>query len=472
MQQLSGLDAAFLAMESEQVFGHVGSVCLLDPSTAAQPLTLDRLRAHIGSRLHLVPLLHRRLLPVPLGLDNPYWTEAAPSLDYHVREIALPLPGDDHQLAVQIARLHARPLDRSRPLWEVYLITGIDGERAAVYSKIHHAAMDAVSGDDVLAAVLDPSPLGRTVEPAPSTDAEQPPGAATLLVRSALSFLRQPARAARIGAGLLRSVPGLTMVATDRLPGLERLHHQDAGPAHAGLRAPHTPFNASISPHRRWAFADLSLAEVKRVKDHAGLTVNDVVMALCAGALRRWLHAHDALPVDPLVAAVPVSIRTEEDSGSYGNRLSVMLAAVPTNVATPAERLATVAAAMRVAKSEHGALPPTLLGDATGFAVPAVANPAWRLAGRLRLLELANPFNLFISNVPGPRMPLYYAGALLLAYYPVSAISHGQGLNITAMSYRDRLCFGLLACRSLVPDLEQLASWLDEELQTLLAEAS
>jgi diacylglycerol O-acyltransferase len=473
MQQLSGLDNAFLAMESTEVYGHVGSVCLLDPSTAPQPVDLHRLTALIASRLHLVPLFHRRLLPVPFGLDQPYWIEDPdPSLDYHVREIALPEPGDDHQLAVQVARLHAVPLDRSRPLWELYLITGLRRGRAAVYAKIHHAAMDGASGDDVLAALLDMSPQGRTVPPPPAADGvEQPPGTVCMLSRSALSLIRQPARVVRVGRGLLGSSPGLAVAAADRLPFLDRCHHRDAAAPHSGLRAPHVPFNATISRHRRWAFADLSMRDVKQVKNRAGVTVNDVVMALCAGALRRWLLAHDALPADPLVAAVPVSLRGDDGNGTFGNQLSAMLAAVPTNVGTPGERLVAATAAMHAAKSEHEAIPPTLLSDAAGFALPVLANPAWQLSGKLRLLELANPYNLFISNVPGPRVPLYYAGAKLLAYFPISAISHGQGLNITVMSYCDRLCFGLLACRKLVPDLEQLAAWLSQELQLLLAEA-
>lgn len=469
MKQLSGLDNAFLSMESVEVYGHVGSVCLLDPSTAPEPLTLARFTAYIASRVHLVPLLRRTLVMVPFGLDQPYWIETeTPDLSYHVREIALPEPGDDHQLAVQVARLHARALDRSRPLWEIYLITGLRGGRAAVYTKIHHAAMDGVSGDEVLAALLDPSARGRTVKVMPPHDLEEPPGAVSLLARSTVSVLKQPARAVRLGAGLVRSGPALTLALADHVPVLDRLRHQDVGSLHAGLRAPHTPFNASISADRRFAFADLPLAKVKQVKDRAGLTINDVVMALCAGALRRWLQAHDALPDDPLVAAVPVSIRSGGDGGSAGNQVSAMLATLPTNLISPAARLRATAAAMHAAKSDHAALPLNLFGEAVGFVLPIVADPAWRVSSGLRLLERANLFNLFISNVPGPRMPLYYAGALLLAYYPVSAIADGQGLNITVMSYRDRLCFGLIACPLLVSDLEQLADWLGDELDLLL----
>jgi diacylglycerol O-acyltransferase len=471
LQQLTGLDATFLAMESGEVCGHVGSVCLLDPGTSPRPLTLERLTEHVASRLHLVPLLRRALLLVPFGLDQPYWVDASPDLAHHVREVCLSAPGDDRQLADQIAQLHALPLDRSRPLWELYLLTGLRDGRVAIYSKVHHASMDGVSGDDVLAAMLDATPHGRVLAAVGPQADERPPGPVSLIARSAVSLLRQPARVVRLAYGLVLSAPGLTVAAVDRVPVLGQLHHPDVVLPHGGLRAPHTPFNASISADRSWAFADLSLTDVKQVKRRSGLTVNDVVMAVCAGALRRWLLLHDALPQDPLVAAVPVSLRGRDDDGPSGNHLSVMLARLPTDLATPAERLTAVAAAMRIGKSEHAAIPPTMLGEVSGLALPVIADPGWRLWSRWRLLERVNLFNLFVSNVPGPRTTLYYAGARLLGYYPVSSIVDGQGLNITAMSYRDRLCFGVLACPSLVPDVEQLAAWLADELALLVAEA-
>jgi len=475
MHQLSGLDAEFLAMESATVFGHVGSVCLLDPSTAPEPLTLARLTRLIAERLPLVPLFRRRLMPAPLGLDQPYWVDD-PDVDlaHHVRELALPAPGGDVDLARQVGSLHARPLDRSRPLWEIYLITGLQGGRAAIYSKVHHAAIDGVSGDDILAAELDPSPHGRrTSRPGTWPPLAASPGRLGLLARTGWSLIKQPVRVVRLGTDLARRSPQLAVAAAERLPLsaplLDHVRPDDAVLAHPGLRAPHTPFNASISPDRSWARADLSLTEVRRIKNDAGGSVNDVVMALVAGALRRWLLDHDALPPEPLVAAVPVSIRTHEQDGTFGNRVSVMLAALPTNVSAPVQRLAAATAAMHAAKREHASIPPTLLADAFGLALPAMANLAWRVAARLRVMERVNPFNLFVSNVPGPSLPLYYAGAQLLGYYPVSAIAHGQGLNITVASYRDRLCFGLLACPQLVPDLEVMAGYLAVELETLAA---
>ncbi len=471
VEQLSGLDGWFLAMETRTVFGHVGSVCIVDAKSAKSRLTLEHLTRVIESRLPLVPLLRRRLVTVPLGLDHPYWIQDPEfDIEFHVRELALPSPGNDRQLSEQVARLHARPLDRSRPLWELYLITGLRGGRAAIYSKIHHAAIDGVSGGDILTAVLDVSPEGRALPVAEAFESEEPPDPVRLLARSAVNLARQPLRAVRVATDLARAIPGMANALGS--PIAHRLAGGDDGGllSQTGLRAPGTPFNAPISPHRRWAFADLPLDEVKSLrKGSAGtdLTVNDVVMALCAGALRRWLQLHDGLPAAPLVGAVPVSVRTKDQKGEHGNRVSMMLAPLPTNLSDPRERLGAMHEAMRAAKEQHDAIPASLLGDVTQFALPALANQAWRLSAGLRLMERVNPFNLFISNVPGPNVTLYFAGAKVLAYYPVSALVDGQGLNITVMSYCGNLYFGLVACRRLVPDLDVLAGFLRDELDAL-----
>ena len=472
MHQLSGLDAAFLAMETSSVYGHVGSICLLDPSTAPEPLTLERLQEVIASRLHLVPPFRRRLAEVPFGFDQPYWIEDPDfDIEFHVRELALPAPGGDRQLKDQAARLHARPLDRSRPLWELYLISGLAGDRCAIYTKVHHAAIDGVSGNDILAAVLDLDPHGRDLGEIPEWECDKVPGPVPLLARSALSLAAQPWRAARLTADLARSVPRLAVSpARPALPVVDRLlprRNQSAVLQQTGLRAPRTPFNRPISPHRRWSFCTVPLDDVKEVKRAAGCTVNDVVMALTAGALRRWLIDHDALPDTPLVAAVPVSVRTEAQKGTLGNRVSTMTAPLGTHLADPVERLQHAHEAMRAAKDQHGALPADLLSDVTEFAMPALAGQAGRLAARLRLVEWLSPFNLVVSNVPGPNRPLYYAGARLLAYYPLSAIADGQGLNITVMSYESGMHFGLIADRELVPDLDRMADYLVDELADL-----
>ncbi len=345
MQQLSGLDSAFLTMETRAVQGHVGSVCVIDPSTAPEPLTLERFTWLIESRLPLVPPFRRRLVEVPLGLDFPYWIEDPDfDIEFHVRELALPAPGNARQLKDQVARIHARPLDKSRPLWEIYLIWGLEGGRAAIYTKVHHSAIDGVSGNDILAAVLDLSPEGRDLSDPLPLSAELPPNPLALLARSSLALARDPLRAARLSTELLRAAPMLVGATAPRLPVVNRLVHRGTDPilSRPGLRAPHTPFNAPITQHRRWTFCDVPLDEIKAVKNAHGVTVNDVVLALATAALRRWLLDHEALPAGPLVAAVPVSVLTEADKGSLGNRVSAMLAALPTHLADPLDRLRAV----------------------------------------------------------------------------------------------------------------------------------
>ena len=476
MEQMSGLDGWFLAMETSSVYGHVGSVCIIDAKDAEgddSELTLERLTRFVESRLPLIPVFRQRLVTVPLGLDHPYLIDDPDfDIEFHIRELALPAPGNDRQLSEQVGRLHSRPLDRSRPLWELYLITGLEGGRSAIYNKIHHAAIDGVSGGDILSAVLDASPDGRPLPEFGVFEGEQAPAQTWMLGKGLFALARQPMQAVRVVADLARSIPGLASIVgptlVHRLPGRD---DDDVLPT-AGLHAPGTPFNAPVSPHRRWAFTDLPLSEVKRLRAGTDLTVNDVVMALCTGALRRWLELHDALPEAPLVAAVPVSVRTTDEGGTMGNKVSMMLAPLPTNLSDPAERLEAMHEAMRAAKEQFGAIPASLLADVTQFAMPALANQAWRLAAKLRLMERVNPWNLFISNVPGPNVPLYYAGAKLLAYYPVSAVLDGQGLNITVMSYRGSLYFGLVSDRELIPDLDVMAEFLHDELAALTSAAS
>jgi len=482
MQQLTGLDAAFLAMETRTTYGHIGSVIVLDAANATERLTLDRLIEHTESRLHLLPPYRRRLLRVPLDLDQPYWIDDADfDIEFHVRELALPKPGTDAQLADQVARLHARPLDRSRPLWETYLIHGLSGGRLAVYTKIHHSAIDGVSGNEILTALLDTSPDGRDVGEPEEWNPGHRPSTPELLARSALSLSAQPVRAIRFATALVKSLPTLaTSPGRPRVPVIDRFVLDNVAPREgsdvlqrSGLRAPKTPFNRPITPHRRWGYASVSLDDVRTVrKAFPGMTVNDVAMAMCAGALRRYLLDHDALPDEPLVSAVPVSVRSEEESSALGNRVSMMFAALPTTEPDPLKRLYATHESMRGAKEQHQALPADLLADVTQFAMPAVAARAAQLAARLRIVERVNPFNLIISNVPGPNIKLYLAGTPLLATYPVSAITDGQGLNITLLGYLGQLHFGLLACRELVPDVDALVGYLVDELDALVKLAS
>lgn len=478
MQQLTGLDAAFLAMETRTTYGHIGSVIVLDAANATERLTLDRLIEHTESRLHLLPPYRRRLMRVPLDLDQPYWIDDEDfDIEFHVRELALPKPGNDAQLADQVARLHARPLDRSRPLWETYLIHGLSGGRLAVYTKIHHSAIDGVSGNEILTALLDVSPDGRDVGDPGEWNPGHRPSKVGLLARSALSLSAQPVRAVRFAGALVKSLPTLASVpGRPRVPVIDRFVLDQVAPREGsevlqrnGLRAPKTPFNRPITPHRRWGFASVSLDDVRTVrKAFPGMTVNDVAMAMCAGALRHYLEDHDALPDEPLVSAVPVSVRSEEESSALGNRVSMMFASLPTTEPDPLKRLFATHESMRGAKEQHQALPADLLSDVTQFAMPAVAARAAQLAARLRIVERVNPFNLIISNVPGPNVKLYLAGTPLLATYPVSAITDGQALNITLLGYLGQLHFGLLTCREVVPDVDVLVGYLVDELDTLV----
>ena len=473
MQQLTGMDASFLALETANATGHVGGLSVLDPSTASEPLTLARLTGVMAERLPLVPVLRRKLLNVPLGLDQPYWIDDADfDIEYHVREIALPRPGSDAQLTEQVSRLHARPLDRSRPLWELYLITGLARKRAAVYSKIHHAAVDGVSGTELLTVLFDLTPAGRELPAAEPFQQERPPPLPVLAAKAGMRLAWRPVQTVRITNELVRILPTLAPLVNTLIGEMLGLNRGDGSViATRPGRAPTTPFNQAITPHRRFAFRSVDLDKVKAVKKAFGVSVNDVVMAMCAGALRRWLVDHDALPDQPLVAMIPVSVRAPASQRGLGNRVSAMLAQLPTNVTDPGQRLQIVRSATQVAKAQQAVIPQGLVDQISDFAVPALTARAARVVFATGLLHRLPPFNVTISNVPGPNVPVYMCGARLVAHYPVSVVTDGQGLNITLVGYLGQLHFGLVSCRELVPDIDKLAGYLPEEL-ALLAEAA
>jgi WS/DGAT/MGAT family acyltransferase len=479
MRQLTSLDAQFLAMETARTYGHVGGFAVHDPTTApGGRLAREDICRLVGERIHLLPPFRWKLATVPLGLDHPYWIEDADfDLDFHIRETAVPPPGGARQLGEQIARITARPLDRSRPLWELYLVHGLEGGKVGILTKIHHAAVDGMSGAEILSILLDSAPEGREVPPPPedSGRGEQAPSQIEMLGRGLLGVPRYPMRAVRALPGVLPGLGDVPMVGT--VPGVgavSRLANRagaltrgstDGGVLNEGRapRAPRTRFNSRISPHRRFAFGSLSLAKVKAVKNELGITVNDVVMAVCATALREWLLERDELPRDPLVAMIPVSVRSEEERGSFGNRVSTMIVPLPTNEENPRTRLMIVHDSMRVAKDRHNALPANLMQDATQFIPPALMSRASRVVAELA--EVARPaLNVVISNVPGPRDSLYLAGAELVANYPVSVILDGVGLNITVLSYRDHLDFGIVADREQLDDAWPLMRRLSEAL--------
>ncbi len=473
MQQLTGLDASFLALETANTTGHVGGLSILDPAGAPKPLTLARLTEVMAERLPLVPVLRQRLLNVPLGLDQPYWIDDPDfDIEYHVRELALPRPGSDAQLNEQVSRLHARPLDRSRPLWEIYLITGLAKKRAAVYTKIHHAAIDGASGAELLTVLLDLTPAGRELPPVEPWHPEKAPSWAELTARATAKAAWRPVQTVRLTNEMVKVLPTLAPAVNTLVGGMLGLNRGDGAVIPTTLgRAPATPFNKPITPHRRFAFRSVDLDTVKKIKNVFGVSVNDVVMAMCAGALRRWLAGHDALPDQPLIAMIPVSVRDPASKGAMGNRVSAMLAMLPTNVTEPGRRLEIVHQATRIAKAQQAAIPQGLVDQISDFSPPALTARAARVVFATGLLHRLPPFNVTISNVPGPNVPVYLCGARLLAHYPVSVVTDGQGLNITLVGYLGQLHFGLVSCRELVPDLDALAGYLVDELALLLEAA-
>jgi diacylglycerol O-acyltransferase / wax synthase len=486
MRQLSSLDAQFLALENRRQAGHVAGLAILDPSTTESgSLACADINDLLAERLPQLPPLRWRLAEVPLGLDYPYWVDDVDfDLDFHVREIALAPPGTDDQLAEQVARITSRPLDRAHPLWELYLIHGLESGHVAMLTKIHHALIDGISGAEIMGLLLDLGPDAPTLageRPASwQGQAETAPGRVEMAARGLMGLPRYPLRALR---SLPSAIPNIDDTPFATLPGAGLVGRLAGGagriagreiPVRAGrkLVAPKTFFNGRISAHRKFAFGRLSLEDVKAVKNAHGCTVNDVVVSLCAGAVRRMLIEHADLPSSPLVAQVPVSVRTGEQIGTYGNRILLMSAPLFTDEGDPVERLRQTHEAMGDMKRRHRALPAALLQDANHFIPPAVFARAAQLTFRLSTSRVAAPtWNLVISNVPGPQIPLYCAGAELVANYPVSVITDGMGLNITVMSYRGHLDFGIVADREQMPDVKKLFGWLEDELAALMPRA-
>src|SRR4051794_23094693 len=473
MRQLTSLDAQFLALENARQTGHVGSLAILDPATApGGTFGCREVTRLISERSAQLPPMRWRLAEVPFKLDHPYWVEEAEiDLGYHVREMALASPGSDQQLADQVARIMSRPLDRARPLWELYVIEGLESGCVAVLTKIHHAVIDGLSGAEIMALLLDLTPEGREALPPPEEDLADPaPSSLQMLGLGLLGVPRYPVRMLR---ALPKAIPNIEDTPFGALPGagtlgkLTGLARRDA-PPRPSLVAPKTIFNGRISPHRRFVFGQLPLAEFKAAKNTHGATVNDVVVSVCAGAVRRWLVAHDDLPDTPLVAQVPVSVRTDEQFGTYGNRILLMAAPLYTDVEDPVERLRKTHEALAEMKERHRALPAALLQDANNFIPPAVFARAARLTFGFSTSRPGRPtWNLVISNVPGPQFPLYMAGAKLVANYPVSVITDGMGLNLTVMSYMGHMDFGIVADRDQMPDVEVLMDYLREEVEAL-----
>jgi WS/DGAT/MGAT family acyltransferase len=459
MQRLSGLDATFLYMETPSSYMHVAGLMILDPSTMPDGFSMQNVHDFYNSRLHLAAPFRRRLAEIPLGIHHPLWIEDPDfDLDQHLHHIAVPPPGGQRELAALAADLVKMHLDRSRPLWESWIIEGLEGGNVAVLTKVHHAAIDGVSGNEITVAMLQLSPDDEPTPPAEEWKPDRVPTDIELLAYAGSSIARQPIRLAKTARRTLESA----------LQVRERNRRPDVEPPPGLFTAPHTSFNVALTPHRDYAFTSLSLREVKAIKNALGVSVNDVVLALCAGALREYLERLDELPDEPLVAMVPVSVRTEDQQGTHGNQVSSMLCSLATDIDDPVERLNRIHEGTKQAKEQINVIGAEALTDWAEFAAPAVLGRAARLYARTRMADHHRPlFNVTISNVPGPPFPLYSTGARMVAHYPMGPIFDGGGLNITLMSYMDSVDFGVVACSDVVDDVWSIADGLGEALEVL-----
>ena len=439
---------------------HVMGVAVLDPTDAAD-FDFGRTRDHLIERLPLIPPFRRRLVHVPFGLHYPVWVEDPHfDIDYHLQRAAIPAPGGQRELAEFAASVAGRALDRSRPLWEMYYVEGLEGGKVAVISKVHHSAIDGLSGVDIMAHLfdLDAAPEPRLdVALAPDWQPDHVPNDAELLGYAVMSMVRQPIRMVKTA----RKVAGS---ATKIVARVRSTDNKAALP----MTAPKLTMNGTITPHRKIAFASVDLADVKRVKDVANVKVNDVVLAIATGALRNYFIDRGELPDRPLVVSIPTSVRTDEQANTMGNRVSSMFASLPVHIADPLERLQHIHEAMLQAKDMHEEIGAQTLQDLAELASPAMLSSVMRLATSLKLTErFATIHNAVISNVPGPPFPLYLAGARLVSMHPLGPIFDGAAMNLTVISYLDAIDFGFIACRELVPDLEALSAYVPDALREL-----
>jgi len=464
MQRLTGLDASFLYLETSSQPLHVCSVLELDTATMPGGYTFDRLRDALSLRIKAMPEFREKLANSPLNLDHPVWVDDEDfDVDRHLHRIGLPPPGGRAELSEICGHIASLPLDRRRPLWEMWVIEGVAGTdchrvgepggRLAVMTKVHHAGVDGVTGASLM------EKLCSTEPDAPAPDAADGVGGATGWRIAAGGLLRFAARPLRLAGVVPETVS--SMVTTLRKA---REGQTMARP----FAAPRTAFNASISGRRNIAYAELDLDDVKAVKNHFGVKVNDVVMALVSGALRQYLGERAGLPDSSLVAMVPVSVHGKSDRPGR-NQISGMFANLQTHLGDPAERLKAIAEANAVAKQHSSALGATLLQDWSQFAAPGIFGIAMRLYARTKLTETVPVHNLVVSNVAGPQLPLYFLGCDVKAMYPLGPIFHGSGLNITVMSLRGSLDVGLISCPDLLPDLWELADEFKVGMEELLA---
>jgi diacylglycerol O-acyltransferase len=462
MQRLGGTDAVFLSLETPSWHQHVGGLTILEPGDT--PLTFERVMQTIEERITFAPKFRWKLKTVPLGLDRPVWIDDEDfDVRRHVRHIAVPAPGGPAQIGELVGSLLSTQLDRRRPLWEMYFIEGVVGGKSALAMKYHHCLQDGVSGMSLATALMDlePNPApGTFMLPPPGEDEQSAggdPGDLGLILDACMTGLRRPVRAARYLTSL--ALKGSAMVDTMRRVESSR----------AVLRAPKTPFNGSVGPRRELAFASVSMIDVRAMKNAHDVKVNDVVLALVGGALRSYLDKLGELPEAPLVSGVPVSTRAEGDT-TLDNQISTMFTSLATDVADPIERLQAVHESTQGAKEMQKAMGARQIQSIGEVASPRLLGGAIRAVYRTELMsKLPLRINTVVSNVPGPPIQLYTCGAKVTGLFPSSVILEGMGLNVTVISYGDRLDFGLHVDPDLVPDAWVIANAIPEAMAELLA---
>jgi diacylglycerol O-acyltransferase len=466
MQQLSGMDSSFLYMETGTTPMHIGSLSIYDQRSApGGHVTFKDILQFFELRLHKARAFRQRLARVPMGLDHPYWIEDPDfDLEFHVRHIALPKPGDWRQLCIQAARLHARPLDRNRPLWEAYVIEGLDNVEGvpagsfALVTKIHHAAIDGVSGAEIMAAIHDLTPDADVEGPMQAWTPERVPTGVELITKAALNTISAPAK---FGKLIYRSAPSLGKVV--------------AGIASRQLkipvRVPRTRFNGRVSSHRVFTGRPFDLNEIKAIKNsQPGTTVNDVVVTICGGALRKYLEAKNELPTESLVAMVPMSARSEENRKAAGNRVTAMSLRIRSDIEDSLERLLAVHEESDQAKKLTYTMGPNLAADAAEFLPSTVSGLLARTYANSGLVDRVPALvNTVITNVPGVNMPLYSMGSKMVATYGLGPVVHGVGLFQPILSYNDTITISAVADRSMMPDPDFYAQCLQSSFNELKA---
>jgi WS/DGAT/MGAT family acyltransferase len=451
--RLSGLDSSFLHLERGPAHMHVASTTVFEGPTP----DYEEFRDHIESRLHLVPRFRQKLRFVPYGQGRPRWVDDPQlNLGYHVRHTALPSPGSEEQLRTLAARIFSQRLDRSKPLWEMWLVDGLEGDRFAIVAKTHHCLVDGVSGVDITAVLFDAAPDPELpAQPADPWVARPEPSDAQLLGEALVERATSPAEVLRGARRVFRAPRRAARAAVDALEAAGAL-------AKSGLAAPSSPFNVSIGPYRRFAWVSVPLEDLKRIKNAAGGTVNDVVLAAVSGALGRYLRQHGySTQALELRAMVPISVRGADEHGALGNRVSSYMAPLPVWCDEPIDRLERVSSIMGDLKQSKQAVGATLMTELADFAPPTIAGQAARLQSRQRF------FNLVVTNIPGPQFPLYLMGRRLQAIYPMVPLARRQAVCFGIMSYDGQVHFGLIGDYDAVTDLDALAADLEDSLQEL-----